>query len=128
MVTENNMDNVISMTKHQIPGPEKAGAPQPAKAVQQTLPAKSEALPAKKEETEVEAEKLNEIVRDLNEHVQSVQRELEFSVDKESGNFVIKVFDSQSEALIRQIPNEEAMKFERMLNEGADLELFNTYT
>ena len=128
MVTENNMGNVISMTKHQIPSPEKVGAPMPAKAVHQMLPEKSETLPAKKEETEVEAEKLDKIVRDLNEHVQSVQRELQFSVDKESGNFVIKVFDSESDALIRQIPNEEAMKFARMLNEGDDLELFNTYT
>ena len=74
------------------------------------------------------AEKLEEAVRDLNQHMQAVQRELHFSVDKDSGNTVIKVIDMATKEVIRQIPNEEALDVARMLGDGVDLKLFSEHT
>ncbi len=53
----------------------------------------------------------------LSNYVQSVQRNLNFSIDESSGQTVIKVIDSESEEIIRQIPSEEMLALARRLNE-----------
>ena len=58
---------------------------------------------------------------------QMVKRQLEFSIDDQSGRTVITVRDSDTQEVIRQIPNEEALNFARKLNEGDELELFNKF-
>ena len=60
-------------------------------------------------------EQLEETVEELNQMVQSVRRNLQFSIDKESGRTVIKVIDSDSEEVIRQIPPEEVLALARRL-------------
>ena len=75
----------------------------------------------------MDSEKLDAAVRELNEHIQAVQRELHFSVDKDSGQTVIKVMDLSTQEVIRQIPNEEALSFARKLDEGVELELLSEY-
>lgn len=45
----------------------------------------------------------------LNEAVQSVERDLQFSVDDESGDTIITVLDRQTNEVIRQIPSEEVL-------------------
>lgn len=52
---------------------------------------------------------LQQAVTQLNDFAQSIQRNLHFSVDKESGILVTKVIDSKSNEVIRQIPNEETV-------------------
>ena len=49
----------------------------------------------------------------MRDYVQQIDRKLEFSVDEDSGETVIKVFDSSSEELIRQIPSDEILKLAR---------------
>ena len=77
---------------------------------------------------EVSRSELDDTVRDLNEHMQIVKRELHFSVDSDSGQTVIKVMDLATQQVVRQTPNEEALKAARSLGAGFDLELFNEYT
>lgn len=77
---------------------------------------------------EVSREELDKSVRELNERMKVVQRELHFSVDNDSGQTVIKVMDLATQEVIRQIPNEEALRAARSLGAGFDLELFNEYT
>ena len=52
---------------------------------------------------------VRESVERLNELIQSVRRELQFSVDEDSGRTVIKVIDSATQEVVRQIPPEEVM-------------------
>ena len=52
---------------------------------------------------------LKKSVSQLNDLVQSIQRDLQFSLDDVSGRTVITVFDSQTEEVIRQIPSEEVL-------------------
>jgi flagellar protein FlaG len=87
---------------------------------------KSEQSEAAKKETS--REDLDESVRDLNEHMQIIQRELHFSIDDDSGQTVIKVMDLATQQVIRQIPNEEALRAARSLDAGFDIELFDEYT
>ena len=122
MVAEINTDNVFSTNTAQTRGPEKVLPVNPAKPLQK-LPGEGKELPQESRESN----KIDDAVEDINEYIQSVQRELQFSVDKDSGHTIIKVMDMETNEVIRQIPNEEALKFARMLEEGADLELINTY-
>ena len=52
-------------------------------------------------------------VKQLNAAVQSVRRELEFSVDEDSGRTIVKVTDSKTGDVIRQMPAEEALEVSR---------------
>ena len=122
MVTEIKAEDAFAIHTSQARGPEKVHPVNPAKPLQE-LPGEGKELPP---ETRA-AKEIDEVVQDINEHVQAARRELQFSVDEDSGRTVIKVMDMNTNEVIRQIPNEEALKFARMLEEGADLELINTY-
>ena len=54
-------------------------------------------------------ERLENSVSQLKELVQSVQRDLQFSIDDFSGRTVITVLDSKTEEIIRQIPSDEVL-------------------
>lgn len=45
----------------------------------------------------------------LNNVVQSVERDLEFTVDEKSGDTIITVLDRKTNEVIRQIPSEEVL-------------------
>jgi len=66
---------------------------------------------------EVQGEKVEEIVAELNELAQQIERQLQFSVDKDSGRTVIRVIDSQTEEVIREIPPKEILTLRRRLDE-----------
>ncbi len=64
-------------------------------------------------------------VKSLNDYVQSVQRNLHFQYDKDSGRSIIKVVDRVTQEVIRQIPEESALKLARKLNEQHSVTLLN---
>ena len=122
MVAEINTDDVFAKNTSQTRAPEKVHPVNPAKPVQE-LPDDGKKLPPGSNDPK----EIDDAVQDINEHIQVAHRELLFSVDEDSGHAVIKVMDMNTKEVIRQIPSEEALKFARMIEEGADLELINTY-
>jgi flagellar protein FlaG len=60
---------------------------------------------------------LDQAVDKLNDFVQNLQRDLQFSIDEKSGEMVVKVIDTASQKVIRQIPSEDALKLARSLME-----------
>lgn len=66
-------------------------------------------------------ERIQEAVDNIQEFVQSVRRDLNFSLDDSSGRVVVKVTDSSSGDVIRQIPSEEALKLAESLSEARSL-------
>jgi flagellar protein FlaG len=64
-------------------------------------------------------EGLADMVSDLGNLVRSLHRELRFTVDKESGETVIKVVDKQTDEVIRQIPSQEFMELRKRLQDSA---------
>ena len=64
----------------------------------------------KKEVTQpLTAEQLEKVAQQLQDFVGDLNRSLEFSVDKDSGRDVIKVFDRESGDLLKQFPSEEVL-------------------
>lgn len=108
---------------------------QPVDAVAKTVevnPNKTETSSASADiavKEEVKPEELKQAVSKLNDYVQNMQRDLQFSVDKDSGVTVVKVIDSKTDKVIRQIPNEETLKLARSLveqNENAAINIFSS--
>ncbi len=56
-------------------------------------------------------------VEQLNDYVQSLQRDLRFSIDKDLGRAIVHVVDRHTDEVIRQIPNETALRLARNLKE-----------
>jgi flagellar protein FlaG len=74
--------------------------------------------PAEKEE--LSTEELQQVVEKLNEHVQQIHRDLQFSVDDSSGRTVVRVVNSETEEVVRQIPSEEVLRISRNLKDQTE--------
>lgn len=64
----------------------------------------------KQQEEQVSDQQLESAVRDISEFVQSQSRALSFSIDESSNRSIVKVTDSSSGEVIRQIPTQEALE------------------
>jgi len=78
-----------------------------------------------KERSEAQREELGQAVSQLNDFVQNVQRDLQFEVDNDLGQTIVKVVDQQTQEVIRQIPDEVAMRLAEKLQQDEPLTLFN---
>jgi flagellar protein FlaG len=83
---------------------------------------KAEKLQARNEATR---EQLDEAVSQLNDFVQNVQRDLQFEVDNDLGQTIVKVVDQSTKEVIRQIPDELALRLAENLQQDEPLTLFN---
>lgn len=55
-------------------------------------------------------EEVEKIVREVNDQLQAMHTELNFSVDKETDKLVLRIINSKTHEVIRQIPAEEALR------------------
>lgn len=65
----------------------------------------------------VSTEQLQKAAGEANVFLQSIQRNLEFSVDKDSGATVVKVVDKDSGKVVQQMPTAEALSMFKQLKE-----------
>lgn len=70
-----------------------------------------EPQPAIASETQVQ-----QAVEKIQQTTEELAHNLQFSIDKDTGITVIKVMDSQTQEVIRQIPTEEAVSLARTLD------------
>jgi flagellar protein FlaG len=99
--------------------PSQQTSPTATTGVRQTDSSGGKEKPAVAKEASAKPEDLKEVVSDLNKLVQNLQRELQFSVDSDSGQTVIKVIDRETDEVVRQIPSEEVMALKRRLEEAS---------
>ena len=69
---------------------------------------------------EVTQKAAERVVSELKDYVQNSQRNLDFQVDDVTGRVVVKVIDSNSNTLIRQIPSEEILALSRRLADSLE--------
>lgn len=67
---------------------------------------------------------LQDTVSQLNAFAQSIDRQLQFSIDRQSGLVVIKVVDTQTHQVIRQIPAKDVLALARQMHEARKGALF----
>ncbi|MEE8057037.1 MAG: flagellar protein FlaG [Pseudomonadales bacterium] len=80
----------------------------PVKAVTKTMATGS--VPPTTKQVPAEPAQLEAVVSKLNDHSHAIHRTLSFSVEENTKMLVIRVTDTETEELIRQIPNEEALE------------------
>ena len=59
---------------------------------------------------------VTDAVEKLSKFVASIRPEISFSIDQSSGTRVVKILDSQSKEVLRQIPSEEAIQLAQALD------------
>lgn len=84
--------------------------------------AKAQAL---QESGQAPREELDDAVSQLNDYVQNVQRDLQFEVDSELGHTIVRVVDQQTQEVIRQMPDDVALRLAENLQQDEPLTLFN---
>ncbi|MFA6180191.1 MAG: flagellar protein FlaG [Methylophilaceae bacterium] len=69
-----------------------------------------------KEPVKVDKAELDAAVKKLNEFVAPALQTIQFSVDQESERMVVKVVDTATQKVLRQIPNEEVLAISKTLD------------
>lgn len=80
------------------------------------LVASSESKQVSNQVSQVEKEELVGAVKKLNEHVAPALQTIEFSLDQESKRMIVKVVDTETRKVLRQIPNEEVVAMSKTLD------------
>lgn len=101
-----------SSSNHRLPPAQDVAARQGRAASGERLPQTMD------QDTANEAAKVEHAVSQVNEFVQNLNRDLQFTVDDDSGRTVIKVLDNETKEVIRQIPPEELLRIANYLLEA----------
>lgn len=73
--------------------------------------------PELQREQQQRVDDLRDKVAQLNDYMQNLNRSLQFSVDEDSGDTVVKVIDSDTDEVVRQIPSESILKIRNAVAE-----------
>lgn len=90
-----------------------ASAPRPQDNIS-SLAVQALSQTAKEEPTRAQ---LDTAVKDVNEFIQPINNALEFSVDDDTGQTVVKVIDKGTQEVIRQFPSEEMLAIARAIGQ-----------
>ena len=83
--------------------------------------ARGEDLPPTRDKQEADEASVESAVSRITDFVQNFQRDLQFSIDKESDRLVVKVIDSETQKVIRQMPSEETLRIAQNLDSPESL-------
>ena len=129
MTTEiNALVNSLRQPSQEHPGSNAVRSPegQPIAAVRRTSvsqhagEAQGEGLWGQGQRAAAEDEgAVEETVSDLNVLVQKMRRELQFTVEQDSGEVVVKIIDTETDKVVRQIPPEELVELKKRLSDAA---------
>ena len=72
----------------------------------------------KSEPTAAKDEQVMQVLQVVRDYAQSIERDLKFNVDGESGRLVITVIDPETDKVVRQIPPEETLYILRNMERG----------
>jgi len=131
MSTDNLANITSTLPNRAVTAVKKPGVPttetvSPASQERQDIAVSGQNQPVKpaaeSRETENRDDHLGAAVSDINSYVQNVNRKLQFSINESLplGRAVIKVIDSETDKVIREIPSEEALEIAKRINEQFD--------
>ena len=64
-------------------------------------------------------EQVLQAAQEMREYAKSIDRDLKFNVDDDSGRLIITVIDPETDKIVRQIPPEETLHILRNMERGA---------
>jgi flagellar protein FlaG len=115
------MINDVVKNGYPPPAPVRSTAPAPlplaANSPAVTVKPESVAESITAQKAQPDATQLKEAVSKLNDYVQNTRRNLSFSVEETTGRTVVRVYDAETDELIRQIPSEETLRLAETIQE-----------
>jgi len=63
----------------------------------------------------ISRDQVEDAVQQIEQFTQTLSQNLKFSIDEDTGKTVVKIVDTQTQEVIRQIPSEEAITIARTL-------------
>lgn len=93
----------------------------------QNLPDQGKIVPPTANLPPIQPEELVQALQVINSYVQNLRRDLEFTIDDKTDRTIIRVIDSETKEVIRQIPSEAALAISRSLEQPQGL-LLDTKT
>jgi flagellar protein FlaG len=99
--------------------PRSSGAPSVVQA--QPVQLRPEAQTRQAPAAPQEAESIEQTLRGMQESAEAAGANLQFTIDEDSGTTVVKVVDSQTNEVIRQIPAEELLALARSMSKTEGL-------
>jgi flagellar protein FlaG len=88
-----------------------------ARSRQEAAGPSKENRPAEEPAQPATRERVSAIVEQIDTFLKGSRRELQFQVDEESGEVIVRVRDAVTGDVIRQIPGEEALRMARALQD-----------
>lgn len=92
------------------------GAARQVDAAQAVRDTKSVAEATRDAASQPSPDQLNQAVKQIQDVIKQTANSLQFSIDKDSGMTIVKVVDTESKKVIRQIPSEEVMAIAKALD------------
>jgi flagellar protein FlaG len=114
-----NIDSVVPNTAGLTSGSAAPVARQPQPTVAQGVAESAPTVVQRNENRQPAQERslnVEEATQRLNRFVGSVRPEINFTVDEASGTRVVRVVDSATQEVIRQIPSEEVIRMAQVLD------------
>ena len=68
---------------------------------------------------QMSTEEVKEVVESFQEMSETIQTKLSFSVHEENNEIIVKIFDKESEELIRQFPSDEMLSLQDKMSDLA---------
>ena len=99
--------------------PQVSAVAKPGEVERNESAARGQDMPLRQAEqagTTEDAAEVESAVSQISEFVQNFQRDLRFSIDEDSDRLVVKVVDSETQEVIRQIPSEETLRIAKNLD------------
>ena len=89
------------------------------KNVETTEAKENKASAVQQDKQQMSTDEVKEIVESFQEMSETIQTKLSFSVDEENNEIVVKIFDKESEELIRQFPSDEMLSLQDKMSDLA---------
>jgi flagellar protein FlaG len=106
------IDN-ISSSSSGVKSPTGAQQPRKADDAQVNVPAITTIATKQKVAS---AEAVEAAVKELNEFIKPASASIQFALDEDSGRTIVKMVDTETNEVVRQIPSEEALAISKALD------------
>ena len=100
-----------------VPKGQEVAGPQSVAGSRGTSPAGTD--PDRAKQGAMDENGLEGTVSELNALAQRMRRELQFTIEKDSGEMIVKVIDTETDEVIRQIPPEAVLELRKRLDDAA---------
>lgn len=113
-----NNNTALSSSRSGLPNTTTEATAVALKQVNETIQPDAARAIEKTNRTPPDEQKVKQAVDDANRALQESNRQLQFSLDEDSGRSIVKVIDGQTDEVIRSFPSEEMLSISKFIQDN----------